>query len=166
MTLVQPIRQVVKDLDPELPVSSFRTMEEYHRSTTRQGRLLAALLGLFAATALTLAGVGLYGVISSVTAERTREIAVRMAIGARGMQVVGMILRQAMTPVLIGAAVGLSLSTVLSELAESLLFGITHLDSASYFGAFAFLFVVALLASAVPAFRATAVDPMRELRTE
>ena len=141
-------------------------MEEYVQSTTQQGRLLAALLGLFATTALSLAGVGLYGVMSGVTTERTREIAVRMAIGARANQVVGMMLRQAMTPVLIGAALGLALSMMLSELAESLLYGITHLDSATYIGAFVFLFGVALLASAIPAFRATGVDPMKELRTE
>jgi ABC-type antimicrobial peptide transport system permease subunit len=141
-------------------------MEDYLGSTTQQGRLIAGLLGIFAATALILAGVGLYGVMSGVAAERTREIAVRMAIGARGGQVVGMILRQATASVAIGAALGLALSTFLSQLAESLLFGITHLDPVSYAGAFLFLVVVATLASAVPAFRATTVDPMRELRAE
>jgi putative ABC transport system permease protein len=164
--LMEPIRRAVMALDPELPVSSFRTMEEYVGSTTQQGRLVAGLLGLFATTALILAGVGLYGVMSGVTAERTHEIAVRMAIGARGGQVVRMILRQAMTSVVIGAALGLTLSTILSQLAKSLLFGITHLDPATYIGAFMFLTVVAMLASALPAFRATTVDPMRELRTE
>jgi predicted lysophospholipase L1 biosynthesis ABC-type transport system permease subunit len=166
MALVEPIRQSVLALDSELPLWSFRTMEEYVGSTTQQGRLLAGLLGLFAATALILAGVGLYGVMSGVAAERTREIAMRMAIGARGGQVVGMILRQAMTSVVIGAALGLTLSRILSRLAKSLLFGVTHLDPATYFGAFIFLFVVAMLASALPAFRATTVDPMSELRTE
>jgi ABC-type antimicrobial peptide transport system permease subunit len=163
--LVEPIRQTVADLDPDLPVS-FRTMEENVQATTRQGRLLATLLVFFATTALSLAGVGLYGVMSGVTNERTREIAVRMAIGARAHQVLGMILRQAMTPVLIGAALGLTLSMTLSQLAESLLYGMTHLDSATYMSAFMFLFVVALIASALPAIRATSVDPTKELRTE
>jgi ABC-type antimicrobial peptide transport system permease subunit len=104
--------------------------------------------------------------MSGVATERTREIAVRMAIGARGGQVVGMILRQAMTSVAIGAALGLMLSMFLSEAATSLLFGITHLDPVSYAGAFLFLVVVAMVASSVPAFRATAVDPMSELRAE
>jgi putative ABC transport system permease protein len=164
--LMEPIRRAVMAMDPELPISSFRTMEDYVGATTQQGRLVAGLLGLFAATALILAGVGLYGVMSGVTAERTHEIAVRMAIGARGGQVVRMILRQAMTSVAVGTAFGLTLSMILSRLAESQLFGITHLDPATYVGAFLFLTVVAILASAVPAFRATTVDPMSELRTE
>jgi predicted permease len=163
--LVEPIRRAVTALDPELPVS-FRTMEELVGATTDQGRLVAGLLGLFAVTALLLAGVGLYSVMSGVATERTREIAVRMAIGARGGQVVRMILRQAMTSVVIGAALGLMLSMMLSRLAESLLFGITPLDPATYVGAFLFLVAVAMLASALPALRATAVDPMSELRSE
>jgi putative ABC transport system permease protein len=166
MALAGPIRQAVTALDPELPVASFQTMEEYVGSTTEQSRLLAGLLGLFATTALLMAGVGLYGVMSSVTAERKREIAIRMAIGARGRQVVGMVLRQGLTSVFAGATLGLAASTILSRLAESLLFKITHLDLVTYFGAVLFLFVVALVACILPARRATSVDPTAELRSE
>ncbi len=164
--LAGSIRQVVTALDPELPVASFRTMEEYVGSTTEQSRLLAGLLGLFAITALLLAGIGLYGVMSGVTAERRREIAIRMAVGARGRQVVGMVFRQGMASVLAGAALGLAASTILSRLAESLLFKVTHLDPVTYFGAFLFLFVVAIAACTLPALRATSVDPTTELRSE
>jgi putative ABC transport system permease protein len=166
MALAEPIRRAVLGLDPEQPLASVRTMEDYVGTTTRQGRLLAGLLSLFAAAALLLAGLGLYGVISGMVTERTREIAVRLALGARGAQVVRMLVRRGLGLVVVGTAVGLAASAIVARLAGSLLYGVSPADPATHAAVIAFLLAVAMVAHILPAVRVTRVDPVQSLRAE
>ncbi len=141
-------------------------MTAYVRDSTADGKFLALLLGIFAAAALLLAAVGIYGVMSQATAERRHEIGVRLAIGATGHEVLAMVLRQGMVRVAIGVVVGLLLAAVLGRLMASSLFGVSPWDPATFLLAPLFLGGVALAASLLPARRAMSVDPVRALHVE
>src|SRR5262245_18042462 len=129
-------------------------------------RLAAALLGLFGAVAMLLAAVGVYGVVSYVVAGRTREFGLRMALGARPRDVAWLVVRKGITPVWIAMLIGLGVSVAAMWLLASFLYGVSASDRMTYAAAAILLVVVALLASFIPARRATKVDPMIALRCE
>ena len=164
--LVEPIRRTVLAIDPLQPISSVNTMTEYVRSSVDDGEFLTLLLGIFAATALLLAAVGIYGVMAQATAERIHEIGVRLALGATDTSVLGMIVRQGMARVAVGIVFGLMLAVVLGRLLASGLFGVSALDPMTFVTVPLFLGAVALGANLVPARRALRVDPVRALHAE
>ena len=153
---------------PTLPVFEVRTMRSLIDRTgdVMLGRILAGVLALFGVIAVLLAALGLYGVISYSVSRRTREIGVRVALGARPRDVLGMILGQGMRTILIGIAIGTAGSLALTRGIRSLLFGVTATDPLTLIAVILLLFVTALLACFIPARRATKVDPMVALRYE
>jgi len=165
-SLINGIRRAVQSIDPEQPIRRAQLLETAIARTVAPQRLLAALLSLFAGLALTLAIVGIYGVMSYSVAQRTQEIGVRMALGAQSRDVLKLILRQGMTLALIGVGVGLPVSVALTRLMKGLLYGVSPNDPLTLVGTAALLTTVTLLAALVPARRATKVDPMVALRCE
>ncbi|HUI40359.1 MAG TPA: ABC transporter permease [Terriglobia bacterium] len=165
-SLVGAARRVVNGLDPQLPISKISTMDDVILAAQARPRFLTVLLTIFSGVALVLAAVGLYGVIAYGVAQRTQEFGVRMVLGARPGDVLGMVLRQGGRLVAIGVVLGLIGAFVLTRTMSSLLFGIRATDPATYLGVSFVLALVALLASYIPARRATKVDPMVALRYE
>jgi putative ABC transport system permease protein len=160
------VEREVRALDKQLPLAGIATLRQVLHDDLWAPRTGAALLGLFGGLALLLSTVGIYGVMSFSVAQRAREIGVRMALGARSREVVGLILYQGMAIVGIGLAAGLLAAFVVTRLAANLLFGVSPTDPL-VFGVTAFLLTaVALLATLIPASRATAVDPVLALRQE
>jgi len=165
-TLINSIRRAVQTIDPEQPIRRAQLLETAIAKTVAPQRLVAALLSLFAGLALTLAVVGIYGVMSYSVAQRTQEIGVRMALGAQSRDVLKLILRQGMTLALVGVGAGLLVSAALTRLMKGLLYGVSPNDPLTYVGIALLLTVVTLLAALVPARRATKVDPMIALRCD
>ena len=160
------VMAVVHSLDRNVPVAEVQTMDDVVFSSNSQPRFYALLLTGFAITALVLAGIGIYGVMSYMVSRRTQEIGIRMALGARQGAVLRMVIRQGMTLVIVGAAAGLAGALILSRLMSSLLYGVGSNDPATFVIVTATLMVVALAANYVPARRATKIDPMAALRSE
>ena len=158
------IRREVWAIDKDLPISQVTSMDDVVSESVAQQRFNALLIGLFAATALILAAVGVYGVMSHAVAQRTHEIGVRMALGARGRDVLGMIIRQGLVLTLIGLAVGVAGALALMRVMNSLLYGVSATDPLVFGGVVLTLMLSALLACYVPARRATKVDPLIALR--
>jgi predicted permease len=165
-SLVTPVRREVNAIDPSLPVSSVRTMEDVMGAAQSRPRFLALLLTMFASVALVLAAVGLYGVISYSVAQRTSEFGIRMALGAAPSNVLGMVVGQGLRLGLVGIAVGALGAIALTRLMRGLLFGVSAFDPLTFLGMAALLGGVMLAACYVPARRATRVDPMVALRYE
>ena len=164
--LVAPICVAMRDLDPNVPVANIRTMEEVVAASMSQPRLAGSLLLVFAALALVLAGIGLYGVLAYVVSERQHEIGIRMAIGADAGQVHRTVLRQGLTLGVYGVAVGAGLSLALGRLVRTLLHGVSPSDPTTFAAVCGILLIVAALASWIPARRATRIDPMLALKAE
>jgi putative ABC transport system permease protein len=164
--LLPAIEAVVRDLDKDLPLSGKMTMDQILDSSMARERMSMLVFILFAAVALALASIGLYGVVSHGVTERTHEIGVRMALGADPRHVLSLVVGQGLATTMAGIAVGLVGALALSRTIEGLLFGIESTDPATFAAVVALLFVVALTACAIPAWRATRVDPTRALRTE
>ena len=158
-------RQAVRDLDAELPMYRVRTMEEAMRRSLAQRATYSWLLGIFAAMALVLALGGSYGVTSYLVSQRTREIGIRVALGARSADIVQAVLRRGLISVTAGVVVGLAASFGLVRLLADLLFGISPYDPAILAAASSILLLLAVAANWLPARRAARVDPMRSLRT-
>jgi putative ABC transport system permease protein len=165
-SLAAVAERVVHDLDAELPVARVATLEEVLARSVSEPRFYALLLGSFAATALFLAALGLFGVMSYAVAQRTRELAVRIALGARREELLRMVLREALLLGVVGVAVGLVGALLLSRAIASMLFSLSPRDPATLGGVAVLLLATTLLASYLPARRATRVDPVIALRSE
>ena len=160
------IRQAVREVDPNLPLTGLRSQVELVNLSLRMERLFARLLSLFGLLALLLAAIGLYGVMAYTVAQRTKEIGIRMALGAQPRNVLKLVLSRGMVLALIGIALGSGVAIALTRLMKSLLFGIEPTDPATFVVTAFVLAGVAILASYVPARRATKVDPLVALRYE
>src|SRR6266850_1049624 len=164
--IAEQVREQVQSLDPTLPVYGAQTLDETVSASLSQRRFSMELVGLFALTALLLAGLGIYGVISYVVSERTHEIGIRLALGAQRRNILHIVLRHGLGLAIAGAAVGLICALIVSQLMASLLYGVRPTDPLTFAGV-ALLFIgVALVACYVPARRAMKVDPMDALRYE
>jgi putative ABC transport system permease protein len=159
-------RNVIRALDPEQPVADVRSMESLIGTSVARARFNTLLLTIFALVALLLAGVGIYGVMAYSVAQRTREIGVRMALGARARDALLLVVRRGMALALAGVAVGMAASFALTRLMETLLFDVSATDLLTFAGVPLLLMFVALLACLIPARRAAKVDPMVALRYE
>jgi putative ABC transport system permease protein len=161
-----PIREVVRSLDPNVPIVYMRTMDTVLTRAVARPRFTMTLLGLFAGVALLLGIIGVYGVMSHAVAARTNEIGIRIALGARSGEVIQMVARQGFVLAMTGVAVGLASAVIATRVMEGLLFNVSATDPWT-FGAVAILMaMVALLASYLPARRASNVDPIEALRVE
>jgi len=165
-SLFPAIRQVVARVDPEIPLSNLTDMEAVVAQASSQLAFVSLLLAIAAATALLLAAVGLYGVISYVVGRRTREIGMRLAVGAQPGEVQRMVVGSAMSLVGAGLVLGILLALASSRIMEGLLVGLEPTDPSAYVVASSILAVVALAASWIPARRASRIDPVEALRTE
>ena len=165
-TLINQLKAMVWKVDPLIPVTKVRSMAEVMSVSLSEQRFNAWLLGIFAGIALLLATVGLYGVLAFSVSQRTREIGVRMALGAQAWDVAGLVLRQGLMLSLIGIAAGVCVSLAATRVLSRLLYGVAPTDPAT-FATLAFLLTaVALAACLIPARRAMKLDPMAALRFE
>ena len=165
-TLERPIRDIVSSIDPAQPLFDVRPMFDRVQETWGAQRLLSFLFSVFAGLALTLAMIGLYGLLAYTTLKRVREIGVRLALGARPGQIRTLILSHGMQLLLIGSAIGLVSAFALSRALQSVLFEVKGADPAMYLGVGLLLFGATLLACWIPAHRASRVDPIVALRME
>jgi len=159
-------RREVARVDRDQPISDVRTMEERIGRSLSSRRFNMVLLALFAGLALTLAAVGIYGIVAYSVTERTHEIGVRVALGAQRRDVMAMVVGQGMAMTLVGTAIGVAASAALARLMSSLLFGVSAVDPATFVAIPLLLIAVALAACYVPARRAMRVDPLQTLRSE
>jgi ABC-type antimicrobial peptide transport system permease subunit len=166
MALAPLVQQEVEHLDRGLPVFGVETMEEQVGKSLVVARLAAWFLGAFALLALTLAAVGLYGLMSYTVAARTREIAIRMALGASAEWTLSLVARQGLSVVGVGLGAGLAASLAIGRLLSSLLYGVGSFDALTFITVPIVLVCVTFLAILLPARRATKVDPMVALRYE
>ncbi len=165
-SLILPVRTAVQSIDPSIPVSLVRTMDDVLAGARSRPRFLTTLLGLFSSTALLLAAVGLYGVISYSVTRRTTEFGIRMAMGAGASDVLGLVLGHGMRLALIGVAAGAIGALALTRLIRGLLFDVSSFDPLTFLAMAALLVAVTALACVIPARRATRVDPLVALRYE
>ena len=166
LSLSSSIRNAIRQIDSELPVPEFQTMEQVVDGSVAQRRFQMNLILVFALTALVLASLGIYGVVSYSVALRTNEMGIRMAVGAGGADILKMILRQAMTPVAVGISGGLIIALMVGRLLAGLLYGVASADIVTMLCVVATLAGVAAVASIIPARRASRVDPLIALRYE
>lgn len=166
LTLSTSVRQVVAELDAALPVVDLRSLEQQIGRQVAPDRLIATLAGIFGALAALLAAIGIYGLLAYTVTQRTREIGVRMAIGADARRIGGLILKDVGWLLGMGVVLGLPLAYALGRLMDSLLYGAKAFEIPGIFGALGVLLVVAMAATYLPARRATRVDPMTALRYE
>ena len=160
------VRRIVRQIDPAATVDNVATMEQIVSNAVSGPRLYAVLLGSFAAVAVALAAIGIYGVLAFIVTHRSREIGIRMALGARPGAVVSLVVRQSAVQIVIGVAAGIGAAAMLSRYLEGLLFGVTPLDTLTFALAGVTFTMVALAAAYGPARRATQVDPLIALRAE
>ena len=166
LSIVGAVRQEVRALDPDQPIAEVKKMTEWVDSSVAVSRYRTTLLGAFAALAMILAATGIYGVMSYTVAQRTHEIGVRMALGARRLDVLKLVVRQGMLLSVVGVILGLVGAFALTRVMASLLFGVTAKDPLTFVAVAGLLIAVAFIACVVPAQRATKVDPLVALRYE
>ena len=160
------VRAIVRELDPELPVNDIWTMQQLVDKSVATRRFNMFLVAIFSALALVLAAIGIYGVMSYTVTARTREIGIRMALGARAVSVLSLVIKDGMKLAFAGLAIGIGGALALTRLMRTLLFDVTPTDPATFAGVAILLFVVALLACFLPARRASEFDPIDALRHE
>ena len=166
LNIVGAIKSQIWSIDPHQPVASVSTMEQVLANSVAARRFNMVLIGVFAALALALSALGIYGVISYTVSQRTHEIGIRVALGARGSHVLRLVVGQGMALALAGVGVGLAAAAGLTRLMSTLLFGVSPTDAPTFVVVAILLSGVALAACIVPARRATKVDPMVALRYE
>ena len=166
LSLGPAVESTVRELDPDIPVARLRSFEDVVSRSISQPRFYMLLLGLFASMAVLLAALGIFGVMSYAVAQRSREIGIRMALGAHPATVMGMVLKNAATLIVSGIAIGLAGALALSRSLSGLLFNLSPNDPSTLAGVAVLLTAVALLASYLPARQATRVDPQLTLRSE
>ena len=164
--IIEDVRRTLARKDPELALYDVKTMEEYVATSVATPRFQTLLLALFAAVGLALTAIGLYGVMAYGVAQRTREFGIRLALGARPGQVLGLVLRGGLALIAAGLIVGIVAGALATRLLASTLYGVDPLDPPTFGGVAAMLAAVAMVASYVPARRATRVDPIAALRSE
>jgi putative ABC transport system permease protein len=164
--VIDDVRRVLRGLDPEMPMANIKTMDEWLSTGAAQPRVNATLVGVFAGVALLIAVIGIYGVLSYSVSQRTREIGVRMAIGAREENVLSLILRQGMIVTSAGIVIGVVSALVFSRVLESIVFGIQVRDPVTFVGAAGVLGLAAVVACYIPARRASRMDPIVALRED
>jgi predicted permease len=165
-TLIPAIRNEIRAMDPNLPVTDVKTLTEHMNLSLFPARAVAALLAAFGLLALTLAAIGIYGVMAYSVAQRTREVGIRMALGAQRGDILRMMLRQGMALAAIGMGTGLAVAFVLTRLMANLLYGVSATDAVAFAGVSLALGLVVLAACFIPANKAAKVDPMVALRYE
>src|ERR1043166_3532014 len=165
-SMAQAVKQQIWKIDSQLPITKVKSMNDVAAASFAARRFNMLLLGLFAALALVLAAVGIYGVMSYAVTQRTQEIGIRMALGAKTGDVLKLVLKNGMGLTLLGLALGVSGAVAATRLLATLLFGVTPTDKPTFVAVSAVLVVVALLACYIPARRATKVDPLVALRYE
>lgn len=164
--LAPQLRSEVSALDADLPLANVQTMNSHLGIALLPARLIGGVLGIFGILGLILASVGIYGVMAYSVAQRTREIGIRMAVGAARSDVIALVMRQGLMVVLVGTAIGMTGAFGLSRLIRGLLYGENALDPITFAAVPALLIVVAMMATFVPALRASAVNPVQALRRE
>ena len=164
--MAESIRQAILGIDPDQPVANVRTMEEVIAASVVQRRFILMLLGVFAGAALLLAAIGLYGVIACAVSQRTRELGIRIALGATRQDVLSLVLGQGMKVAAIGILIGVIGALGVTRVLVNLLYEIKPTDPLTFVGVSLLLLLVSLFASWLPARRATKLDPMEALRYE
>ncbi|MHB1298678.1 MAG: FtsX-like permease family protein [Gemmatimonadaceae bacterium] len=164
--LASGIRELTSQADPEAMVENIVPMETVVSNSLSRPRLFAVLLGIFTGVAIVLATIGIYGVMAYAVTQRTREIGIRVALGAGRARVMGLVLRQSAIVTLVGIALGLAGAAALTKSLEQLLFGLTAWDRATFIGVALFFGSIAMTAAFVPARRATRVNPLTALRLD
>jgi len=164
--LLPELRQTILGIDPDLPPTLLSPMAPLMDETIRTQRMLMIVLGLFAALALVLSIIGVYGVMSYSVTQRRREIGIRVAVGARLDQILALVLGESLRLAALGVAIGVAASLAAARLLRGLIFGVSESDPMTLVAVAALLVVVTVAASFVPAWRATRVDPMEALRDE
>jgi ABC-type antimicrobial peptide transport system permease subunit len=165
-TLIPAIEAVVRRLDGDVPIFNVRTIEEQVERGLVQERTFARLSGTFALLALVLSGIGLYGVVSNAVSRRTKEMGIRLALGAAPGRVAGMVVKEAGVLIAIGTGLGVPAALALGRALESVLFGVRPTDAGLVAGAVATLAAVAFVSAWIPARRAARVDPLVALKVE
>ena len=163
-SLVQPMRALLAELDPDVPMSAVRSMDQLSAAAVAQPRLYLVLIASFAGTAMLLSAIGLYGVLAYAVGQRTREIGIRLALGAKRGEVLRMVMTQAGRLAIAGVAIGLAAALIASRALRSQLFQIAPTDTLTYVVVGGGLLIVALVAAWIPARRASRIDPLRALR--
>jgi putative ABC transport system permease protein len=165
-SLTERVRKTILEADPDQPIANVRTLEEaVHNSLARQ-RTTLILLGLFAVVAISLACIGIYGVMSYAIGQRARELSIRLALGAQRREIIRLVLTGGMKPALVGIVIGLGAAFALSRLVEKLLFEVKTHDPLVFIASVCLLALVAVLSIYLPARRAARLDPMAALRSE
>jgi len=166
MRVLPAVRRAVAEVDPNTPVASVSTVDQTLDAQVRHLRLYMLLLAAFGIVAASLAATGIYGVMAYAVAERTREIGIRMALGARATDVLLMVFRQAAALIVVGTGLGLAVALASTKVMQSVLFGVTATDPATYATGTLLLLLIAVVASVIPARRAASVEPTIALRQE
>jgi ABC-type lipoprotein release transport system permease subunit len=165
-TIAAQVRTRVQAVDPNLPVFHAETLDDVLSSSLSVRRFSMEMVALFAGTALLLASLGIYGTISFLVSEQSREIAIRLALGAQRRDILKMVLRQGLTLAAAGAGIGLVSAFIVSHLMAGLLYGVSPTDPPTFVGVTVVLSLVALAASYIPALRAMRLDPITTLHSE
>jgi putative ABC transport system permease protein len=166
MSMLAAVKNAVHEIDGTLPLANVNTMERLIDASLGQRKLSMVLLGVFSAIAVVLASIGIYGVMSYSVTQRTRELGVRMALGAARHRVLGLVVGQGMTLAAVGVVIGLVGAFALTRFLSSQLFGVGATDPVTFTVVSVLLIGIALMATLIPALRATRVDPVVALRDE